>query len=109
MMNHLKEAIVGCFNMSSMEDIRKALANEKIKLRSSAINPEKPTIDDIDVVAWMTNAANPGQGGQNLTADKGIGGHKAGVTEEELASQLATAFDIPGLKEAMDREKSKIK
>jgi hypothetical protein len=94
--------------MSSMDDIKKALANEKIKLRSSAINPEKPTIDDIDVVAWMEKNANPGQGGQNLTADKGIGGHKGGVTEEELASQLATAFDIPGLKEAMDREKNKI-
>lgn len=94
--------------MTSMDDIKKAMAAEKIKMRSSAINPEKPTIDDIDIVAWMTKNANPGQGGQNLTADKGIGGHKSGVSEAELLSQLATAFDVPGLKEAMDREKNKI-
>ena len=91
-----------------MDDIKKAMVAEKIKMRSSATNPEKPTIDDIDVLAWMTKNANPGQGGQNITADKGIGGHKAGVSEEELVSQLTTAFDIPGLKEAMDREKNKI-
>ena len=103
------DVTVSCFDMSSMDDIRKALANEKIKMRSSAINPEKPTIADIDVLAWMTKKANPGAGAQKTDGDKGIGGHQSGVTEEELASQLATAFDIPGLKEAMDREKSKIK
>jgi hypothetical protein len=92
-----------------MDDIRKAMAAEKIKMRSSSVNPEKPTIDEIDVLAWMENKANPGSGQQKTDTDKGIGGHKGGVTEEELAAQLATAFDIPGLKEAMNREKNKIK
>lgn len=95
--------------MTSMDDIRKALAAEKIKMRSGAVNPEPPKLDDIDLVAWMANKANPGAGGQDLTKDKSIGGHKAGVSEAELASQLATAFDIPGLKEAMNQEKNKIK
>tara|TARA_B100000686_G_scaffold354384_1_gene464331 strand:- start:9743 stop:10030 length:288 start_codon:yes stop_codon:yes gene_type:complete len=95
--------------MTSMDDIRKALAAEKIKMRSGAVNPEPPTLDDIDLLAWMTNNANPGAGQQDLTKDKSIGGHKAGVSEAELVSQLATAFDIPGLKEAMDQEKNKIK
>jgi len=95
--------------MTSMDDIKKALAAEKIKMRSSSVNPEKPSIDSIDVLAWMQNKANPGAGGQKTDGDKGIGGHKAGVSEAELASQLATAFEIPGLKESMDREKNKIK
>ena len=73
---------------------------------ASSIDPFSPQLTNEQIVANHKKLTKPGQGGQKLGSDARLGAPTSAVSGMEHID-AKTAFQIPGLKEAMAAEKAR--
>jgi hypothetical protein len=92
--------------MATNDDILAAMAKERNSLLASSIDPFSACLTNAEIVANHKKLTKPGQGQQKLGSDARLGAPTSAVSGMEHLD-AKTAFKIPGLNEAMAKEKAR--